>query len=261
MALIRNLRNFDEAGIDDETAAKLAARIADPAQVARSRQYPYRFYSAYENAPSLRWGHALDQALTHSLGNIPVLPGRTLVLIDTSASMESKMSGKSTMSLVTAAAIFGLAWKLKNVANVDVYGFADGQFVVDSVKPGASLLKSVEIFTDLIGRVGHGTHIEHAVRSTYKNHDRVIILTDMQTFPTGTRSMYSYGYGTGDVSSAVPARIPVYAFNVAGYSNTAMPVVPGNNRYELGGLTDRMFELPKLLESGVRGVWPWQLSK
>jgi hypothetical protein len=79
MALIRNLRNLDEAGLGDDEAAKLAARIADPEQVRRSRQFPFRFMSAYLNAPSLRWGHALETALDAATANIPELPGRTLI--------------------------------------------------------------------------------------------------------------------------------------------------------------------------------------
>jgi hypothetical protein len=54
MALLRNLRNFDEAGVADEVAAKAAARIADREQVAKGRQFPFRYLSAYKHAPSLR---------------------------------------------------------------------------------------------------------------------------------------------------------------------------------------------------------------
>ena len=92
MALLRQLRAFDKAGIPESVANKVAQRIADPAQVARSRQLPFRFYSAYINAPSLRWGQALEQALQACLPNVPELPGRTLILIDTSGSMESFLS-------------------------------------------------------------------------------------------------------------------------------------------------------------------------
>jgi hypothetical protein len=68
---------------------RVAARLADPDEVARSRQFPYRFLAAYEQAPSLRWGPALDRALQLSLANLPALPGRSLILVDTSASMSS----------------------------------------------------------------------------------------------------------------------------------------------------------------------------
>ncbi|MET9731017.1 TROVE domain-containing protein [Streptomyces sp. NPDC006458] len=51
MALTRNLRNFDEAGVSDEAAEQVAARLADPEEVRRSRQFPYRFLSAYGRQP------------------------------------------------------------------------------------------------------------------------------------------------------------------------------------------------------------------
>jgi hypothetical protein len=55
MALLRNLRNVDEAGVGDDVAAEVCARPADPGELARSRQFPSRFLAAYEQAPSLRW--------------------------------------------------------------------------------------------------------------------------------------------------------------------------------------------------------------
>ena len=39
----------------DEVAERVAQRLADPAQVARSRLFPMRFLAAYKAAPSLRW--------------------------------------------------------------------------------------------------------------------------------------------------------------------------------------------------------------
>src|SRR5262249_1500052 len=79
MALLRNLRDFDEAGVCDDIAAAVAAKLADPAQVLRSRQLPLRFLSAYRAAPSLRWAYPLETALGHALANVPALSGRTLI--------------------------------------------------------------------------------------------------------------------------------------------------------------------------------------
>jgi TROVE domain len=246
MALLRNLRNLDEAGLDDETAATLAARLVDPAEVAKSRQLPFRFYSAYQAAPSLRWGHALDRALQASLANVPTLSGRSLILIDTSGSMQFPMSGKSRLNRVHAAALFGLALALRNPDSVDVYGFAYGEFKVEGLGHAKSLIKAVELFAGQVGRVGHGTDIGGAVQRQYRNQDRVFIFTDMQ----------SVGNPYGDVAAPVPARVPVYGFNLAGYEHSAMPVGHGN-RHELGGLTDHTFRLIPLLEAGHRGAWPW----
>jgi hypothetical protein len=251
MALIRNLRNLDEAGVTDEEATMLAARIADREQVWRSRQFPFRFLSAYLAAPSLRWGHALEQALDAATANIPELPGRTLILIDTSASMGQPLSRRSTMTMVQAAALFGMATAIRNRERADVYGFADGQFRVARSTYRWSILKSVEAFTRRIGEVGHGTRIAEAVWATYRGHDRVMIFTDMQTFPAGC------GYGqVGDVSASVPARTPVYGFNLIGYPHSAMPASAGN-RHELGGLTDATFALIPNIEAGLAARWPW----
>jgi TROVE domain len=255
MALIRNLKGLDQAGISDEEAAALAARIADPEEVAKSRQFPFRFLSAYLAAPSLRWGHALEKALDASTRNIPEMPGRTLVLIDTSASMDSGMSGKSAMSMARAATLFGLSVAARNPGLADVHGFADGQFRHAGHEYGMSVLKNVEAFTHRIGEVGHGTQIAAAVRATYAGHDRVIIFTDMQTFPDRPYG-YSGGYGTGDVSASIPAHIPVYGYNLAGYSHSAMPAGHGN-RHELAGLGDSSFAQIVSIERGMAGAWPW----
>jgi hypothetical protein len=254
MAAIRNLRNLDEAGVSDEDAAQMAARIADPEQVRRSRQLPFRFLSACLAVPSLRWGHALERALDASLANIPELPGSTLVLIDTSASMGGTMSAKSRIAMVHAAALFGIAVARRNAGRAEVCGFADGQFRF-AVPPGASVLRSTAEFCACIGRVGHGTRITEAVRATYRNHDRVIIITDMQTFPDRASASYLYGAGL-DIAAAVPAHVPVYGFNLAGYTRSAMPGGHGN-RHELGGLTDATFRLIPRIEAGLAGSWPW----
>ena len=251
MAALRNLRNLDEAGLSDADVAPLIARFSDPEQVRRSRQFPFRFLSAYLSVASLRWGHALEQALDAATGNIPDLPGRTLILVDTSASMGQPLSRHSAMTMAQAAALFGLATAIRNRDRADLYGFADGQFRVKRSQYRPSLLKSLEAFIRRIGEVGHGTRIAEAVRATYRGHDRVLIITDMQTFPDGC------GTGqAGDVSASVPARIPVYGFNLAGYRRSAMAAGLGN-RHELGGLTDATFTLIPTIEAGLACRWPW----
>src|SRR5690606_36761092 len=46
MALLRNLRNFAQAGISVKARKEVAARLSDAEQVAKSRQLPFRFLSA-----------------------------------------------------------------------------------------------------------------------------------------------------------------------------------------------------------------------
>jgi hypothetical protein len=245
-ALARNLRNFDQAGVSDEVAAQVSAKISSEAEVARSRMFPYRWFSAYLAAPSLRWGHALEKALGHATKNIPEFKGRTLVLVDTSASMSNAgVSARSQMTYAQIAALFGVALAVRGNA-VDLHGFADGVFQ-HPVGPGVSVLRTVDAFCRRIGEVGHGTRIADSVRAAYRGHDRVVIISDMQTFDTW--------YG-GDVTHSAPAHVPIYGFNLAGYQHAAMPTGSGN-RHELGGMTDATFKMIPLLESARSADWPW----
>lgn len=260
MAAIRNLRNIDQAGVPDPVAAALAARIANPDEVRRSKQFPFRFLSAYRAAPSLRWGHPLDQALQHSLTNIPALAGRSLVLVDTSGSMTSRaMSKRSTVTPVEAAAIFGVSLAAKG-QQVDLHGFADGVFTHD-VPAGGSVLKETERLVARVGEVGCGTNIAGAVNATYSGHDRVFVITDMQTVgryipQDGWFGMLSGVTARQDVFHTIPATTPVYAFNLGGYAATAINTSQPN-RIELGGLNDATFRLIPIIEAGRDADWPW----
>lgn len=148
MALLRNLRNLDEAGVSDEVAARVAARISDPAEVARSRQFPFRYLAAYRHAPSLRWSYPLEQALGHSLANVPALGGRTLVLVDRSGSMfYSRMSDRSELTRADAAAVFGTALALR-AADADLVEFGSSSNRV-TYREGESVLKVLGRFRNL----------------------------------------------------------------------------------------------------------------
>jgi TROVE domain len=254
MAQLRNLRNFDEAAVSDAVADEVAARLSSPAEVARSRQFPYRFVAAFRAAPSLRWAQPLERALELATGNIPAFAGRTLVLVDTSRSMTGRaFSRHSAMTPVQAAAVFGVTMA-KRGNEVDLYGFADGVFG-HPVSRAASVLHEVERFTGRVGEVGYGTRIAEAVRATYRNHRRVVIVSDMQTFADSTARLGGGGYSPV-AADAVPADVPVYGFNLGGYRATALR--PGRaNRHEFGGLNDATFTMLSLLEARTSAGWPF----
>lgn len=250
MALTRNLRNFDEAGVGDDVAAAVAARLADPEEVRRSRQFPYRFLSAYRTAPSLRWGHALEQALTASVANIPALPGRTLVLVDTSGSMGMTVSRRSVVRHVDVAALFAVALAARGCA-VDLVGYANGSFTHPLV-PGGSVLRQADAFCARVGEVGHGTETVAALRKAYAGHDRVVLFSDMQAF-------HHPGAGAAgvSVSEAVPPHVPLFGVNSAGHAPSALET-GAPHRYEIGGFGDKLFTMIDLLSRGHDTAWPWE---
>ncbi|PPK71107.1 TROVE domain-containing protein [Actinokineospora auranticolor] len=247
MALVRNLRNFDEAGVSDEVAARVAERISDPEQVARSRMLPMRYLSAYRAAPSARWAWPLERALTHSLANVPTLPGRTLVLVDTSGSMHVPFSKDGTLARWDAAAVFGIALASR-CASADVVSFSDDwqgrpPSRVFPPRKGESLLRAVDRWRSDGYFIGGGTETADAVRANYRAHDRVVILTDEQA-------------SAGDVDKALPRDTPLYTWNLAGYQYGHTPS-GGTNRHTFGGLTDQAFTMVPLLEAGHNASWPF----
>jgi hypothetical protein len=249
MALLRNLRGFDEAGISNAAANSVIKKLVDESEVARSRQLPFRFYSAYKNAPSLKWGHALEMALDLSLPNIPELPGRTLVLVDTSGSMTQAISEKSSMTAITAASIFGAALAMRNTGRVDLFQYADYAARIP-VPKGGSVLRLVQAIEKQANSVGYGTNIEGSIRAEYNGHDRVIVLTDAQ----GSGNGYT---GAARVGTSVPQTTPVYLFNIEAHTHSPMPT-GGGARFDLGGLTDATFAEIGRLEAGAIGTWPWE---
>jgi hypothetical protein len=255
MAALRNLRNMDEAGISASQARKLADRLADPAEVARSRQLPYRFLSAYLEAPSDRWKQALEDAMNLSLPSVPELPGRTLVLVDTSASMDSlSYSAKSKVTPAMAAGLFGAVLAQRNPGRVDLFGFADGVFE-HRVRRGQGALSAAKELVARIGEVGHGTEMTASVRKTFKGHDRIFLISDMQCFADPAGIGFSDGFRGSD-PVPVPDGVKVYGVNLGGNAVTAVDSRV-RNRFEFAGLTDAVFGQVLALEAGYDEKWPW----
>ena len=254
MAALRNLRNFDEAGVSDEVAETVARKLADPEQVAKSRQLPMRFYSAYNAAPSLRWGHSLEKALTASLANIPQLGGRTLILVDTSSSMHEAFSKDGTLMRWDAAALFGIALG-RRCAQADVVSFSSARYYLGDppgaktkafpLARGASVLGDVKKWQEGGWFLGGGTDTALALRQEYLGHDRVVIVTDEQA-----------GHDYIDVDQSIPQTTPMYTWNLAGYEAGHAPSGRGQ-RHTFGGLTDHAFRMVPLLEAGRDASWPW----
>lgn len=245
MALLRNLRNFVEAGVSAEVLKRVLAKLADPEQVAKSKQFPFRFLAAYQaNKGNLKIAVALEEALEASLSNVPSLSGRTLILVDRSGSMFGFHGSDSELTMADKAAIFGSALALR-AEDADLVQFGSAwrgpAFEKVSYRKGDSLLPMMSKFRDM-----GGTDTAAAVKGSFKGHDRVIIITDEQ---------YN-GYG-GDPLASVPAGTPVYTWNLEGY-RVGQSQSGSKKRHTFGGLTDKGFQMIPLIEAGQSQNWPWE---
>lgn len=261
-ALIKNLRNFDENGVSDAMADEVAKVLTSADRVRWARLFPYRFLAAYRAVPSLRWGHVLERGLAASLDLVPALGGKTLVLVDRSPSMFPGHSfstpHKGDITLADQAALFGaaLAVKAKDATLVEFGGTSRKV----AVPRGASVLKVLDNFT--AGGISY-TDIPAAVKANFTSeHTRVVIVTDEQSRPGHFVRHDGRGWRTDEVKidDLIPAHVPVYMWNMAGYSSSILET-GGTNRHSFGGLSDASFGLFEAVDNGKNAPWPWLLPK
>jgi hypothetical protein len=244
-ALRMNLRNFDQAGISPASVKHVVARLSDPAEIVAARQWPMQLLSSARAVGSGgRWQGALERALQNSLDNITTLEGRTLILVDTSASMDATFSKDGTLARWDAAVLFGLALAHRcDQPTVVSFSNASTKFPFrkeESLLSGIARWKSAGYF------LAGGTETTQAVARNFDKHDRVVILTDEQ----------ASDYWGKDPGSALPDSTPLYTYNLAGYRRGHAPSGAAN-RHVMSGLTDSAFRQIELLERGQNANWPF----
>jgi 60 kDa SS-A/Ro ribonucleoprotein len=129
-ALRMNLNTLLRHGVlaDDKAMVEyVAARIADPDEITRSRQFPYQYLAAYLNVEAevpRRIKAALGEAAEVACGNVPELAGPVVIGLDVSGSMSSPVTGfrgrgaTSKVRCVDVAALFAAAVLRRNPESV-----------------------------------------------------------------------------------------------------------------------------------------------
>jgi hypothetical protein len=186
LALLRNLRNFREAGVD-EALVLTALRGLNTQRV-----LPFRFLAAARYAP--QWEEALEQAMLASVAIHAKLPGKTALLVDISGSMTAPLSRRSEMQRTDAA--YGLAVLLREIAEKSaVYSFSD-ELVEVPARRGFALRDEIDR-----SQRHNGTYLGKAVeelhrraeRNPSERYDRLIVITDEQAHDT-VQNPKSKGY-------------------------------------------------------------------
>jgi hypothetical protein len=171
LALLRNLRNLREAGVDEKLV--LSALESMNTQ----RVLPFRFLAAARYAP--QWEPALEAAMLKCVAEQPKLAGRTVLLIDISGSMMAPLSRRSEMLRTDAA--YGLAVLLREIGErVAVYSFSDNLVEVPG-RRGFALRDAIDA-----SQRHNGTYLGKAVEQLNKaeRYDRLIVITDEQAHDT-----------------------------------------------------------------------------
>jgi hypothetical protein len=166
LALLRNLRNMKDAGVSEEAVIHALSAMKT------ERVLPFRFLAAARYAP--QWEEALEQVMYRSVAGREKLAGRTVLLIDTSGSMDAPLARRSEMLRMDAAC--GLAVLLREVCDaVEVYSFSDKLVRVPS-RRGFALRDAI-----VSSQPHAGTQLGHALSTLREAYDRIIVITDEQS--------------------------------------------------------------------------------
>lgn len=166
LALLRNLRNMTGAGVDDALI-----REAIIARKGADRVLPFRYVAAARACPQME--PYLDQALCEAIATSPRLPGKTVVLVDVSGSMDTALSAKSDLKRIDAATA------LACVISGDVRVFTFSHQVVE-VPPRRGM---AGVDAVIRSQPHGGTYLGAAVQAVNSQvaHDRLIVITDEQS--------------------------------------------------------------------------------
>lgn len=248
MALLRNLNSMDRAKVDELHYTKVLDTLSNPDKVRKSKQFPFRFYSALKNTTiedpfkKKETKKALNKALNVSVDNLPKLKGRTFTVADTSGSMQSSISGKSKIQHINIACLMtAMTHKFSENAIAGIFG--TNLKIVDDLT--GDLLTDTEKLESI--NVGWSTNGYLTLRHLNEKQifcDRVIIFTDEELWD-------SYG-DDGSLNKElekykkVNPNILVYLVNLNGYGETCLP--RNKNVVSLSGWSEKILNFISVYE-------------
>lgn len=227
MALLRNLRNLLDNSVSTETFDYVIQKLVDPKTIRNSKQFPFRFFSAYksiednDNPQAGKLLTALDTSMALSIANVPRLDGTTAVFSDNSGSMHSAVSSKSTVEMIEIGAVLSaIASIISPDSIVGVFGheFARLNFSQnDSILGRTQKIKNKE--------VGYATNgyltIQYLIDNKIKV-DRIFLFSDMQCYNTSGYQETINNQWT-QYKREINPNCYLYSFDLDGYGTTQVP--------------------------------------
>ena len=170
LAFIRNLRKMQEVGVD--------RAIIQESMKNRKWEWmlPYQFITAAKYNPQIE--EDIEKAMLSCLSGIEKIGFSTALLVDVSASMQSKISDKSEANRIDVAA--GLAIIAREIfSNIDIFSFEVSSKRIPN-RHGFAL-------RDALPADGTGTNMWTAIRKVgeEKHRELMIVITDEQTQDVG----------------------------------------------------------------------------
>jgi len=253
MACLRNLKNIVET--DAKILPEVLKIIKDPKKVLKSKQLPFRFFTAYkmmESVGSTKVNKvllALEDAMDISVENVLNLQGTTFMTSDNSASMTSRLSEHSMVRYVDVAnLLMSIAHKFCDESITSVFGEA---FKVVNVTSRSSILSNMQKFERT--SVGHSTNLYLSIEYLIKNKikvDRIIVFSDMQAYS----STYSYSSCQTLLSKykkEVNPKVWMHSIDLTGHGSTQFI---GDRVNLIAGWSEKVLEFINMSETAEGGL-------
>ncbi len=247
MAALRNLRNIINSGANN--LDQILNYLQNPEAIRKSKQLPFRYFSAYReiegvhNVKSSGVLDAIENALDISTENVPRFSGNTLIVADTSGSMNSSLSERSKVTYNDVGTLL-MSIANKFCDNVITSVFAEN-FKVVNVSKRNGIIGNMKTFQST--NVGYSTNLHLAFNwmlNQSEKFDRVIVFSDMQAY---NHDIMVQSY-IDKYRSKLNPELWVHSIDLAGYGSTQFI---GKNTNLMGGWSDKTLEFIHLAEEGI----------
>lgn len=254
-----NLNTFARHNVlaDSKMVSALADKLADPEQVKRSKTFPYQLLTAYLNVDStipVKLTNALQDAADASLDNIPEFKGKVYVMVDTSGSMGSAVTGNrgsvtSKMRCVDVAALFAAAILRKN-PDTEIVPFDTSVHVGHRFNSRDSIMTNAKTLASFGGGgTSCSTALEYVNKKAGKG-DLVIYVSDNESW-VDSQGASSGLFGYRRNSTATMAEWNKFAARNKGAKLVCIDIQPNSSTQahdrddilNVGGFSDQVFDV------------------
>ena len=254
-AMMRNLRNMLQSSVSLPQMLDVARRLSDAESVAKSKQLPFRYLSAYreiegiESLNAMMLMNALEDAVKCSAANIEGFDENTRVLLasDVSGSMWKTVSPKSTVRNFDIGLLLSMLFRSRCKQVVSGI-FGDDWRVVNM--PSDNILMATRQLEKLNNSVGFSTNGYKVVNWLMEKNmvmDKVMMFTDMQMWDS-TASNQDIEKSWRQYKKMAPDA-KMYLFDLTGYGQLPIRQME-NDVYLIAGWSDRVFDVLSAIDKG-----------
>ena len=269
MALLRNLRNLEKFDVDPKLYLD---KLVDG--VAKGKQLPFRYYSAWVSVSNARTKKALEKCIDASIVNLPKLPGNSLILVDNSGSaIGTRVSKLSNVNVATCGNLMGILTGLcSDGGKVGVFGDKIKYVPINKNFAGTSM-QMLNTINDIGRTVGQATEngIWLALDDIIKSgevFDRIFIYSDMQAghgglygignaypafFRAGMNTYIDVPKLVATYRTKVNPKCKLYSIQIGGYADNILPEFYPNTCI-MSGWSQEVLKFVSMFEEGPENI-------